>query len=86
MTAQNRKEWEASLVRDAAYFTCSIPSTDPRPRGHRLQWNVANHATLEAAVAAARGNPRALIYAVNKGGDSAPLSVAEATRYLEEMS
>jgi hypothetical protein len=79
----NRAEWEAKLVSEASYFTCSIPCTDPRPRGHRLQWNVANHPTLLAAVQAASVNPRALVYAVGAKGDSCPLSRADWTSYLK---
>ncbi len=78
----NRREWEDQLVLSAAYFTCSIPSTAPRQRGERLQWMVANHDSMLAAVQAASVNPRALVYAVSKSGDSAPLSRADWTRHL----
>jgi hypothetical protein len=78
-----RAEWEAKLVAEATYFTCSIPMTGHRQRGERLQWNVANHPTLLAAVQAASVNPRALVYAVNAKGDSCPLSRADWPRYLQ---
>lgn len=79
----SRREWEDKLVQNASYFTCSVPSNDPRPRGQRMQWRVHNHPRLRDAVAAAEAcGPRALVYAVGRSGDSAPLARADWNRYL----
>lgn len=79
----SRREWEDVLVLRAAYFTCSVPSTDPRPRGQRMQWMVSNYPTLrDASDAVLRCGPRALVYAVSASGDSAPLARADWDRYL----
>jgi hypothetical protein len=85
MIAKNRKEWEGQLVREAAYFTCSTPKLGPRPRGHRLAWDVTEHKTLAEALAKANTFARALIYAVNSRGDSAPISRQDAVNYIKEI-
>lgn len=81
--ATNRREWEDALVQRAVHFTCSVPCTAPRPRGQRMQWLVTEHPRLLFAVrhAVSEGD-RALVYAVDATGASAPLSRADWPRYL----
>lgn len=82
-TPVNRQEWEAAMVRNAIYFTCSVPRSGPRPRGTRLEWQVDEYDTLWGAYTAAKQHVRSLVYAVAKGGDSAPLSIKDCENYLE---